>query len=405
MWYVSDLGDSEQTPSDLATVTDYAQLTALRAPRPTLLTFNASDQCCFRAGHALPPLLDAAVPIYELYGQRDALRYHINYDPGTHNFERDNREAFYRMLGDFFYLGDKQFDWREIPSEAEVKTAEELNVPLPADNRDFHALAVQLSRSLPVKPARGPSAQQPLADWQRDRRQVLRKLVRVTEADVRAERVKEEAMPGGRVVLWKLEVADTWTVPAVELIPDRPRSAALVFADSGRKATTEHVAALLHAGRRVVAIDPFYLGESKITQRDFLYALLVAAIGERPLGIQASQVAAIARWMAKDRDIGAVELVAVGRRSSLAAMVAAALEEKAIGHVTLWDGLLTLKEIIDRDLTVREAPELFCFGLLAQFDVPQLVALITPRTVRFSRTSPVASAPAGSSQNPRSPRP
>ena len=50
----SDLGDSEQTPVDLATTTDYSHLTALMAPRPTLLTYNLNDQCCFKADHALP---------------------------------------------------------------------------------------------------------------------------------------------------------------------------------------------------------------------------------------------------------------------------------------------------------------------------------------------------------------
>ena len=58
--FFSDLGDSEQTPTDLAMIADYAHLTALRAPRPTLLTYNAKDECCFLADHALQPLLDAA---------------------------------------------------------------------------------------------------------------------------------------------------------------------------------------------------------------------------------------------------------------------------------------------------------------------------------------------------------
>ena len=52
-----DLGDSEQTPSDLAVVADYTHLTAMRAPRPTLLTKNAHDTCCFRAEYALGPLI------------------------------------------------------------------------------------------------------------------------------------------------------------------------------------------------------------------------------------------------------------------------------------------------------------------------------------------------------------
>jgi hypothetical protein len=61
--YPSDLGDTEQTPCDMATVLDYKHLTAMRAPRPTLLTYNSKDDCCFASGHALPPLVDAARPI------------------------------------------------------------------------------------------------------------------------------------------------------------------------------------------------------------------------------------------------------------------------------------------------------------------------------------------------------
>jgi cephalosporin-C deacetylase-like acetyl esterase len=68
--YVSDLGDSEQTPNDLATVTDYAHLTAMRAPRPTLLTFNATDNCCFASPHAMQPLVDAAAPIFKFVRTR-----------------------------------------------------------------------------------------------------------------------------------------------------------------------------------------------------------------------------------------------------------------------------------------------------------------------------------------------
>ena len=97
--YFSDLGDSEQTPTDLAMTADYAHLTAMRAPRPTLLTYNAKDDCCFASAHALPPLLDAARPIFELAGVASRLRSHVNEDPGTHNFERENREQFYKMLG------------------------------------------------------------------------------------------------------------------------------------------------------------------------------------------------------------------------------------------------------------------------------------------------------------------
>ena len=38
--------------------------------------------------------------------------------------------------------------------------------------------------------------------------------------------------------------------------------------------------------------------------------------------------------------------------------------------------LKSLHEVIDQNWTVNEKPELFCFGLLKQFDIPQLRQLI-----------------------------
>lgn len=42
----------------------------------------------------------------------------------------------------------------------------------------------------------------------------------------------------------------------------------------------------------------------------------------------------------------------------------------------------SLKEILVQDLAVDRRPEQFCFGLLAEFDVPQLNALVAPRSVQ-----------------------
>ena len=128
-WHLKDLGDSEQMPNDLATICDYTHLTAMMAPRPTLLTFNLHDDCCFEGAYALEPLLNAAKPIFRLYGKESSLRSHVNDDPpAKHNYEVDNRQQHYRMLGDFFYAGDEKFDAREIPSDDEVKSEEALRV-------------------------------------------------------------------------------------------------------------------------------------------------------------------------------------------------------------------------------------------------------------------------------------
>lgn len=361
-----DLGDSEQTPSDLASVVDYTHLTAMMAPRPTLLSYNAKDNCCFRADYALAPLVQAAAPVFRLTGAADRLQQHVNHDAG-HNYGRDNREAFYRFLRDQLLGGAADFPLAEIPSEAEVRPAEALRVPLPAGNHDFHTLALQLSQNLPV-------AGQP------DRAR-LRAIVRAPDyrvAATSAGSVREDGAEGNR---WRLRMNNEWTVPVVELSPSGARSTVLLLADAGRAAAEPRVRELLAAGRRVVAVDPFYFGESKIAGQPGLFAILVAALGERPLGIQAGQVAAVARWLSRERGLGPVEIATEGPRTGLIGLVAAALEPDAITGLVQRDAMASLREVITGDLTVMQRPEQFCFGLLREFDVPQIQALVAPRPV------------------------
>jgi dienelactone hydrolase len=384
--HFKDLGDSEQTPCDLGTIADYAHLTALRAPRPTLLTYNAKDNCCFEAGYALPPLLDAARPIFTLYGQEKALRSHLNEDPGTHNFEKDNRQALYRMVGDFFYSGEPKFSAEEIPSDKEVKTLEELSVDLPAKNADFNTLALDLAKKLPRVPAL-PGDAPAARSWQNTQRDKLRTIVRAKDFTVQAARAGRAEKDGLQATFWKLRLGGAWTVPVVELVRGEPKGTALLLNDAGRRADPVNAERLLKAGYRVLAVDLFYFGESKLAQKDFLFALLLAALGDRPLGLEASQLAAVARWSLGEHKNGPVQVVAVGPRTSLVALVAGGLEQKAIGRLELHAALGSLKEILEQNRSVDQMPEMFCFGLLEGLDIRQLTALVAPRQVALPQAS------------------
>ena len=116
-----------------------------------------------------------------------------------------------------------------------------------------------------------------------------------------------------------------------------------------------------------------------------LIAGLATGYDEKPviknlgLEVQAGQVAAAARWLSQK--YGPVSLAAYGPRTSLIALVAAAVETGAIRDLKLVRPLSSLREVIERDMTVVEAPELFCFGLLEAFDIPQLSELVKPRPV------------------------
>ena len=118
-----------------------------------------------------------------------------------------------------------------------------------------------------------------------------------------------------------------------------------------------------------------------------LFPLLVAAVGERPLGVQAGQLAAVSRWLADDRGLAPLTVTAVGPRATTIALVAAAMDEKAIARVELHDALGSLKEVIEQNLGANNGAELFCFGLLESFDIKQIAALAAPRPVSFAAPS------------------
>jgi hypothetical protein len=384
--HLSDLGDSEQTPNDLATVADYTHLTAMLAPRPALLTYNAKDDCCFASPHALPPLLEAAAPIYKLFGQENNLRAHVNYDPGTHNYEKENREQHYRMLGDHFYAGQSTFRAEEISCQDEVKTKEQLQVELPSANKDFHSLALAAMKDLP-RDAQLPSDLAGAKRWQQTKRNLLHEIVRSRNYNVQAERAGSAEKNGVKATFWRLKLAGIWTVPVVELVRGKPAKTVILVSDEGRSNVAAQAEQLLDFDYRILTADPFYFGESKIKSRDFLFALLLAATGDRPLGVQASQLVALARWSQSEFQDGAPAVVAIGPRSSLFTLVAAAADENAISGLELHRALGSLKEVIEQNWAVNQKPELFCFGLLERFDVRQLVALAAPRTVSFSIAS------------------
>ena len=87
-------------------------------------------------------------------------------------------------------------------------------------------------------------------------------------------------------------------------------------------------------------------------------------------------MAATARWLQTGRRLGPVTVESVGPRSSVFSLVAAALEPDAITALETRQAMSSLRDIIDNDLAADQAPELFCFGLLEEFDFPQLKALV-----------------------------
>jgi len=142
----ADTSEIEEDATDFRDGQDYTILTAMRAPRPTLLIYNADDDCCFRAPFVKQDIYEDVKPFFRLYGKEDVFAWHENLDPGTHNYQIDNRQQSYRFFTKYFGLPIAE---REIPSDAEINTYDELVVGLP------EALLFGATRPRPPTPASG----------------------------------------------------------------------------------------------------------------------------------------------------------------------------------------------------------------------------------------------------------
>ena len=362
-----DLGDSEQTMTDLGTIADYLHLTALLAPRWAMISNNAKDNCCFRADYAPAPLLNGTMPVYQLLGHPEKISHFVSYDPG-HNYDRANREAFYGLLKRAFYPDDPEFSTGEIDVTADMRTAEQLDVPLPERNLSMNALARALAKDLPHVIADPAEARRKLAE-----------LVRPHTYQTRWQLVNTTHIGDVTGRSYQVALNDDWTVPAVVFTPAKPSGNSVVMlADEGRASLSDAVRKALAEGDTVVACDLLNFGENHTKTRDWLWMLGYAALGDRALGLQASQLQAVVA-SAPEQFPGTVSVEAWGKRASLATLVAAALNPGLIRAPQVHGARASLKELIEQNIVAEKEPESFCRGLLEYFDIPQLRELAGAR--------------------------
>lgn len=361
---IEDIGDQEQCPADLCTVADYDALSALFAPRPTLLMYNRHDDCCFQTRRARKSIYEPIRPVFALLGTRDNIALYDNTDPGTHNYERDNRRQLYKFLNQHWGLKTPDDD---LPYRDELQTEEALAVGLPLDNATLLSIA---QAALCTIRKRASKARPPAAA-----RQVLASLLKLPQWK---NRLLQEAGPAqkrkaGTIQHYLLHLDDTWTLPLTEYTPPRPRGLELIIADGGRSAVAAPLAIALAQGRRVLVADIFSTGELRADPR---HQMLIATAGQRPLGIQVGQVLALLAIASQKSRV--LHLTAHGRVCPVVALIAAVLKPQALASLTTNTLLDSLGRLIDWPLPYDAAPSLYCFGLLAEFDIPELIALSAP---------------------------
>ena len=382
----ADRGDIEQNASDLAATADYPMLTAMLAPRPALLMYNEYDDCCFQTARARPSVYEPVRPLYASFGRSDAFDFHNNLDPGTHNYEQEHRERFYGFLNRHFLNGRPGAPSRdeEIPSEDEVRTEEELWVGTPADNADFVSLARSLVRGLErPEPPEDPAA---FARWQATGRERLKSLLRYRPLTVEHVTGQASRMVDGHLLDGATyHLRDGWKLPAVTTVPTHPESGMrrLIVTDEGQQGAEGLVEDALRDNVRATMVELVMQGACGLGNAPHQWTMMMASGGGRMLGLQVAQLAAVMHHEGPAR----LGVAARGPVSSVIALMASSLCGREVDEITLHRGLDTLHRLIDEPGRYESLSPLFCFGLLAAFDIEDLIALARPALVELTSTA------------------
>jgi dienelactone hydrolase len=383
--HYGDLGDVEQSATDFLDGSDFSHLVALMAPRPILLTYNAEDDCCFRAGLVKPLVYDAIQPFFKLYGKEDVFDWHENRDPATHNYQLDNRLADYRFFS-------KEFGLPLIDNEdhvaSEIRPYDELVVGLPGDNLTILGLAQKLGREITRQPI--PSDPSAKATWSNSERAKLKDVVRYKPVDIEhlwaVATTKSKDVQSTSYLFQMsngLSASGVWFRSILQSSDTAPVT--IVLNDNGREAGAEVVSDRVNRGEQVLALDLMFTGSSWKDAQPYQFAQILDGLGDRPIGMEAAQLIRITRWARERVGVSKVRLETAGIRTHVVTSVAAGLESTLFSAIVARDGMHSLSYVLELPVHFEQAPELFCLDLYKDFDIDRLEALAAPAKVSVTK--------------------
>jgi len=384
---LTSIGDLEQVSTDVFDGYDYTHLSALRTPRPTLLIYNVNDDCCFRAALSKPLIFDAIQPIFRLYGKEDALRWYVNENPGTHNYQRDNREQAYRFFGEFLQTPLQN---NEIVSDNEIRTYEELAIGFSPENLTLLSLAQKMTAGFHRSSV--PPAGASRDEWSNRKRDELRTVLRYKPAPLgRAWQLDTTHRDGIDSLSYLFEMKNGLSQSGVLLRATDTSTTApatLVLDDRGRGMAFAEVAARVDRGEQVLAANLLLTDERAMTKQPdgvgtvgsamgslAVYAQVFDALGDRALGIEVAEVVELAKWLCARSGHQTIRIESRGIRTQTVALLAVALEPALFSDFVARQGMTSFGYLLNLPVRSDDAGELFCLDLYKEFDVDELEAM------------------------------
>jgi hypothetical protein len=176
--------------------------------------------------------------------------------------------------------------------------------------------------------------------------------------------------------VWMRDVGTRADAPLTILLNDGGKAAAgTLLWDQ-----VPEVADRMERGEQVLVLDLLFTGDSAPPQSP-LFTEMLAAAGERPLGMEAAQLIEIAHWGRAKWAPESIRLETTGIRSQVVSLTSAALEPRLFSEVVGFGGMRSLGYLLQKPVPYEAAPELFCLDLYKDFDIDQLAALANPAHV------------------------
>ena len=374
----SDTAEVEEDGTDLVQGRDYSLFVALRAPRPTLLMHNAQDDCCFLASLVKPYIYDQVLPFFKLYGAENAFHWHENVDPGTHNYQLDNRQTAYAFFAEQFHLPAVT---KEIPSDSEIHSLQELSGKLPKDNLTLAGLARKLGNQITHTPI--PPTGNQRDSWAQAQREQLKSILRLPSISLDGSwRLASTRRPGLQSLTYRFDFSNGLSATGIWVASSAAASDApvtIVIHDKGYKASAQNVVDHVNRGEQVLALEPLFFGSTTPDDTDPAYwEMLVASGGDRPLGIEVAQLLSIAKSFRAASGQNKVRLETEGIRSQMVALMAAALDPDIFSEIHSNAIMESLRFLLDAPVPYRSAPDLFCLDLYKYFDIDRLTVVASP---------------------------
>lgn len=373
----TDSSDVEEDATDLMMGFDYPFLVAMRAPRPTLLIHNQQDDCCFLAALVKPHVYEQILPFFKLYNSENELRWHENADPGTHNYQLDNRQRAYAFFSENFHLAPVT---QEIPSDSEIFTPQQLAGHLPKDNLTTAGLARKLASQIHREAI--PAVGQRDA-WLISQREQLKAIIRYSPVSVDgAWKLSSARPPGLQSFSYRFDFSNSLSATGIWVASSLAATnvpLTILLSDKGFKASTEDIVARVNRGQQVLALEPLFFGSTSPDETEPAYwEMLVASRGDRALGLEAAQLIATAKSFRSAMGASKIRLASDGIRSQVVAVVAAALEPDLFSDIESANVMSSLSYLLDAPVSYRTAADLFCLDLYKYFDIDRLTILAFP---------------------------